>query len=182
MDDLAVLVQIMEAGAEMIDDRVQRLEGLVADVVLAQVIPEVFDRIKFRAVGRERQQVECGGNLQGRGGVPTGAIQQHQAMVVGKAGGGVGQKQGHGLGIHPGQDQRAELSIEGADGGQSVDELPDDLLADDGTQGPRGPAATLIADAAETGFVLKQQAHPCARRKLIPHLCEDFWGVFLNRS
>jgi hypothetical protein len=30
--------------------------------------------------------VNCGGNLQGSGGVPTGAIQQHQAMLVGKAG------------------------------------------------------------------------------------------------
>jgi hypothetical protein len=78
----------MEAGAEMIDDRVQRPKDFVADVVFPQVIPEVLDRIKFRAVGRERQQVDCVGNLQGRGGVPTGAIQQHQAMLVGKAGGG----------------------------------------------------------------------------------------------
>jgi hypothetical protein len=37
--------------------------------------------------------VDCGGNLQGSGGVPTRAIQQHQAMLVGKAGGSVRQEQ-----------------------------------------------------------------------------------------
>ena len=47
----------------MIDNRVQRREDLVAEVAVAQVIPEVLDRVKFRAVGRERKQVECGGNL-----------------------------------------------------------------------------------------------------------------------
>jgi hypothetical protein len=73
----------MEAGAEMIDDRAQRPEDLVADVALAQVIREVFDRIKFRAVGREWGQVECSGKPQGSCGTPTGAIQPHQAMIVG---------------------------------------------------------------------------------------------------
>ena len=177
-----MLMQMVKAEAEMVDNRIQRLEDFVADVVFAQVIPEVFDGIKFRAVGWEGQQVEGGGNLQGSGGVPTSAIQQHQAMLVGKAGGDVSQEQGHGFGIHPGQDQRAELSIERADGSQTVDELPDDLVADDGAQGPRGPAATLVADAAETGFVLKQQAHPCLGRKPSYFLGEDVGEFFLNRS
>jgi len=177
-----MLVQVMEAGRELVNDRVQRGEDLVSDVVLAQVIPEMFDRVEFRAVGRERQQVEGGGNLQGGGAVPTGAIQQHQAMVVGKTSGGVRQEQGHGFGIHPGQDQRAEFAIEGADGGQAVDELADDLVPDDGAQGPRGPATALIADAAETGFVLKQQTHPRLGRKPAPHFLEDLGEFFLNRS
>jgi len=55
-------------------------------------------------------------------------------------------------------------------------------LADDGAQGPRSPAAALIADAAETGFVLKQQTYPCSGRKPIHHFFEDFGELFLNRS
>ena len=43
-------VQVVEAGAELIDDGVEGRENLVANVVLAQVFPEVFDRIQFRAV------------------------------------------------------------------------------------------------------------------------------------
>ena len=52
-----MLVQVMEAGRELIDDCVQRGEDVVSDVVFAQVIPEVFDRIEFGAVRWERQQV-----------------------------------------------------------------------------------------------------------------------------
>ena len=58
-----MLVQVMEASRELIDDRVQRGEDLISDVVFTQVIPEVFDRVEFGAVGRERQQVKGRGNL-----------------------------------------------------------------------------------------------------------------------
>jgi len=51
--------------------------------------------------------------------VPTGAIQQHQAMIVGETGGGGREGQGHSLGIHPGQDKRAGVAIEGANAGQA---------------------------------------------------------------
>ena len=83
MDDLLVLVEVMEAGAELSDDGIQRIEVLVSDVVLAQVIPDVFDRVEFGAIGRKRKEVEGRRDSQGSGFVPTGAIQQHQAMVVG---------------------------------------------------------------------------------------------------
>ena len=162
----------------MIGHRIQRLEDFIADVVFAQVIPEVFDGIEFRAAGREGQQVEGGRNLQGSDGLPTSAIQQQKAMLVGKAGGDVSRKRGHGFGIHPGQDQRPELSIEGADGGQTVDELPDDLVADDRAEGPRGPAATLVADAAKACFVLKQQAQSCLGRKPSYFLGEGLGSFF----
>jgi hypothetical protein len=59
-------------------------------------------------------------------------------MVVGKTGGGVRQEQGLGFGIHPGQNQRAEFAIEGADGGQAVNKLADDLVPDDGGAGAMG--------------------------------------------
>jgi len=94
----------------------------------------------------------------------------------------VGEEQRQGRGIDPGQDQRAEFAIEGAHGGQAVNELADDLLTDDGTQGPRGPAAAQIADPAETGFVLKQQAHAGLGRKPPDHFLEDLGEFFLKRS
>ena len=113
--------------------------------------------------------------------MPTRPIQQHQAVVVGETGGGVGEEQRHRRGVDPRQDQRAEFAIEGADCGQAVDELADDLLTDDGTQGPRGPAAALIADPAETGFVLKQQTHAGLGRKPMDHFLEDLGEFFLKR-
>ena len=96
-----MLVQVMWAGAELIDDRVQRKEELLADVVLAQMIPQVFDRVELGAVGQELEQVEGERNPQGDGFVPTGAIPQHQVVVVRKAGGDVRKEEGPGLGIYP---------------------------------------------------------------------------------
>jgi flavin-binding protein dodecin len=46
------MVEISKANADLIDDGIRRAEDAVADVVLAQVIPDVFHRIRFRAVGR----------------------------------------------------------------------------------------------------------------------------------
>jgi len=72
--------------------------------------------------------------------VPTGTLQQQQAVVAGETGGGVREEQRHRRGINPGQDQRTEFAIDGAHGGQAVDELADDLPTDDGPQGPSSGA------------------------------------------
>ncbi|MGA3324406.1 MAG: hypothetical protein ABSF45_08025 [Terriglobia bacterium] len=42
-----MLVQVIEAGRELINDRVKRGEDLVPDVALAQVVAEVFGRIEL---------------------------------------------------------------------------------------------------------------------------------------
>ncbi len=68
-------------------------------------------------------------------------------MFFAEAGCRVGQKQEHGWGVHPGQNQRAKLAVQGTHGGQTVDELAYDLLPHDRAQGPRGPAAALITNA-----------------------------------
>jgi hypothetical protein len=52
------------------------------------------------------------------------------------------------------------------DGGQTVDELAYNLLPHDRAHGPGGPAAALIADAAEAGLVLKQQSQTSAGGQL----------------
>jgi hypothetical protein len=72
-----------------------------------------------------------------------------------EAGSRVGQKHRHGFGVHPGQNQRAKLAVQRTHCGQTIDELPYDLLPHHRAQGPGGPAAALVADAAEAGLVLK---------------------------
>ena len=42
----------------------------------------------------------------------------------------------------------------------------------------RGLCVLIVSDAAETGFVLKQQAHPCLRRKPGYFLGEDLGEFF----
>ncbi len=103
-DEIGVLVKVMEACAELVDDSIQRREDLVADVILTQVFPEMLDRVQLGAVGWQGQQVQRGRDPQGRRSVPSGSIQQHEAMLFGELRGRVGQEHRHGFGVHPGQD------------------------------------------------------------------------------
>jgi len=97
-------MEVMEACAELVDDGVQRREGVVSDVILAQVFPEMLDRVQLRTVRWQGQQVQGGRDAQGQRPVPSGSIQQHQAMLLGELRGRVGQEHRHGFGVHPGQD------------------------------------------------------------------------------
>ena len=99
-----MLVEVMEACAELVDDGIQRREDLVADIIFAQEFPEMLDRVQLWTVGWQGQQVHGGRNAQGRCSVPSGSIQQHEAMLFGELRGRVSQKHGHGFGVYPGQD------------------------------------------------------------------------------
>jgi hypothetical protein len=85
-----MLVEVMEACAELVDDGIQRREDLVANVILAQEFPEMLDRVQLRTVGWQGQQVQRGRDAQGRRSVPSGSIQHHEAMLFGKLRGRVG--------------------------------------------------------------------------------------------
>jgi len=132
-------MQLPEPHAKLVDHLVQGSKQAIADIVIAQVIPEVFHRIKLRVVGMDMAAVSTPG-------------------------------------------QRAQVAVQRADGGQAVDQLPDDLLAHHRPQERRGPAAALVADAAKARLVLKQQAQPCPGGKQPQRLLEEVGDFFLNRS
>jgi hypothetical protein len=56
-------MQVMEAGEELFDEGVQRRKDLVAHIVLAWAVPDVFQGVEFGAERGERLEVKGGGNL-----------------------------------------------------------------------------------------------------------------------
>ena len=104
MDQCGLLVEVFEAPAYLPDHLLQGAEDPVAEVVLPQVVPEMFHRVEFRAVRRQRDQLHVRRHTESKRPVPTGSIQEHQAVLIREAGCGVGQKERHGFGINPGQD------------------------------------------------------------------------------
>src|SRR5438046_9717697 len=54
------------------DDGVVALPDAMAELVLAQVLPDVLDRVQLGRVGRERQQGEVPGDGEVAGAVPPG--------------------------------------------------------------------------------------------------------------
>ena len=166
MDQFWLVVEGLAASAYLLDHLPQGVKDPVAQVVLPQMIPEMFHRVEFGAVGRQGQQLHVWGDAQSQRPVPASSIEQQQAVLVGEASRGVRQKERHGLGVHPGQDQRTEFSVQGTDRRQAVDKLAHNLVTDDRSQGQRGPATALVAEAAEASLVLEQKAHGHPGRSL----------------
>lgn len=61
----------------MIEDGVVGREDVVGEPVVANELPDVFDRVQFGAFGRQRDDVDVVGHAQLSGCVPTGLIHQH---------------------------------------------------------------------------------------------------------
>src|ERR1017187_4594210 len=114
--------------------------------------------------------------------VPTGSMQKHDAVFVGKLRRGLGQKDTHQAGIDPRQNHRRHLPVGRADGHVGVDIFADQLTANGGSQRQRSPTASRIADAPKTSLVLKQYAHPSARRKALGYGVERSREFFLKAS
>ena len=90
----------------------------MAEVVLAQELPDVLDRIEFRTVGRQMQQADVVRHLQLIPWlVPAGAIEHdHRVVTVGDVPADFAQMQVHGVDVDPGQDQGGADAPGGADG------------------------------------------------------------------
>jgi hypothetical protein len=105
----------------VIDDIVVGFEDAVREPVVAHILPDIFDRIEFRAFRRQRDDGDIGGNHQSCRQMPSGLIDEKDG--VGSWCDGFGdfrQMQVHRLGIAGGQDQSCALSLLGADGSEDV--------------------------------------------------------------
>ena len=95
-------MELFQAPAKGFLDFVQRIEGGVAKRGVPQVVPDMLDRIEFRAIGGQRDQPQSVGNRQGVRPVPTGTVKYHHADLSSKAACRVTEKHRHGVGVHPG--------------------------------------------------------------------------------
>lgn len=105
----------------------------MAEVVLSQELPDVFDRIEFRAIGRQMQKADVFGHdqLVARL-VPACAVEdEHRMVAVAHLAADLGQVQGHCRGVGLGQDQGRGGATARADGAEQV-----------------GPAMALVAGRA----------------------------------
>src|SRR5690242_12675890 len=104
-----------------------RDDGLVvrpdpqAELVLAQVLPHVLDRVQLRAVARQGQEGEVLGDGQPPAGVPAGAVEHdHGVRARGDATADLRQVQAGGLGVGAGQHEGGADGPLGADRAEQV--------------------------------------------------------------
>jgi len=107
--------------AAKVDDVVVGGEDPVGQPVIAHELPDIFDRVEFRAFWRQGNDADILGHFQFSGHVPPSLI--HQQHAVGARFDGeryFRQVQRHGLGIAKGQDQASALAKLRADSAEDV--------------------------------------------------------------
>lgn len=96
----------MESIYESIFYCVQVLENFVREPLFTDLLPEMLYRIEFRAVGRQGNDPHVLGDLEVLGLVPSSFIHHHEDEIGGTAPRYLIEKQGHGMGIDHGENQR----------------------------------------------------------------------------
>src|SRR5690349_18801011 len=86
------------------DDGVVALPDAMAELVLAQVLPDVLDRVRLGRAGGQRQQREVLGDGKVAGAVPAGAVEHDHGVRAGRdVVADLGRVQAGGLGVGVGQ-------------------------------------------------------------------------------
>ena len=148
-------MQVVQACFHGIHHLVQIGEYQIAHLVLADVFPHMLGWVQFGTVGRQGDQSHAGGDDEIVRLVPSGAIQEHDAVLVWELGGCLRQEQGHQPGVNPGQDQRGHLAVLGTHGHIGIDVFADDLAANGRPEWEGRPATPAVADPTEPAFVLE---------------------------
>lgn len=152
--------------ADGIDDGGIAVEHPVREVPLAQVEPDPFDRVQFRRIGRQTQQGYVGRDDQVVAGVPAGAVEYHDGvLVLGKRGREASQELVHRRGRDGGQHQAEIPAGDRFDGGEDIGKAVALIDRPARAQATQPPAAARPAFLAEPGFILEIQRDPLARMR-----------------
>ena len=110
--------------AAVIDDIVVVLEDAIGQVVVPHELPEVFDRVELWRSGRQRQQGDVIGKVQGLGCVPAGLIKDQNGVTPGlDLGTDFGEMGVHGVAVAIGHDHAGGGAGLRADGAEDVGPL-----------------------------------------------------------
>ena len=138
----------------MVDEIVVRFEDAVGEPVVAQELPDVFDRIELGTFRRQRHNGDVWWHDKCRRQVPAGLIDQEYGVCAGRDGGGdLHQVQVHRLGVAGRQDQGCTLTLFRADGAEDVGGSGALVAGRTGTGAALGPAAGDLVLLADTSFI-----------------------------
>ena len=120
-DTRFLIDELVPGLAALLDDIVVGGEDAIGEPVVTHELPDVLDRIEFRAFGRQWQDRDVVWHDERFRQVPAGLIhQQHGMSARCDHSCNFNQMQVHALGIAPGQDQPGALAVPGADGTEDI--------------------------------------------------------------
>jgi hypothetical protein len=107
--------------AAFVEDVGVAVEDGDGELVLAQILPDVLDRIELRSIGRQVQKGDVVGHVEIVCSVPTRPIEDEDGVRPrGDLAGDLGQVQGQAVGVGLGQDESGGCGPRGANGAEDV--------------------------------------------------------------
>jgi hypothetical protein len=154
-DAPGLIDELIPGRAAMVDEIVVRFEDAVGEPVVAHELPNVFDRIEFRAFRRQRNDADVGRNDEAPRQVPASLVDQEDGMGSGRdCFGDLREMQVHRLAVAGRQDQGRALAFLGADRAEDIGGSGPLVARRAGAGATLGPAArdfVLLADAGLVG-------------------------------
>lgn len=170
--------------ATSVNDGLVAVEDAIAELVLAQELPDVFGWIELGGIRRQVQEADVVGDVQSAAGLmPACAVEHDDRMVAGPdVTADLGEVEVHGLAIRVGQDERGADVARGTDRPEQISPIVA-LIA----RGPRpaaalGPNAGQRALLTDAGFVLPPDLDRLALGMLRDAGCDQVGKVFLCAS
>ena len=113
--------ELVPGRTAVVDEIVVGFEDAIGEPIVAQELPDVFDRIELGTFRRQRHNGDVWWHDESRRQVPAGLIDQEYGVCAGRDGGGdLHQLQVHRLGVAGRQDQGCTLTLFRADGTKDV--------------------------------------------------------------
>jgi len=168
----------------MIEDiRVGRKDP-VGEPVVSHELPDVLDRIEFRALGWQRDDGDVAGNDQSLRQMPSCLIQKQDSMRTGRNSlGNLGQMQVHRRSVTSGQNQRRPFAVPRADRTEDIGRSGALIARRCGSHAAFGPAAGDLVLLSDPGFVGEPNLYLSRLDTFVLRdLCQDGGEVFLKCS
>ena len=175
--------EVVPGFAAECDDVIVGCEDAVREPVVAQVLPDVLDRVQFWRSRRQGQQGDVVGDGELGGHVPPGLIDDHHRMGAGIDGfTDLGEMQVHRRGVAPRHDQPRTLAFGGADSAEDVGPFGALVVRRAGSGSALGPAVRDLVFLTYPRFILPPQLYLCSGREALADIRQLGRKSFLKSS
>jgi len=161
---------------------IQTIEHAISEELLAQFIPQMFNRVKFRCIGWQGDQSHVNRNDKRPRRVPSRSVEHHDYPVARVPGGHLVNEHLHAVAVYVRQNQSIKYTVGNRNSGVSVCVLLGHHRLDEWTDRLGTPATSRIANTSEAGFVLEHHPERSRFRPLGIDQGEEFRKFFFHSS
>ena len=182
-DGLRLCDEPVPGLAAGLEDSVVVLEDAVREPVLAQVLPDVLDRVEFGRARRQQDDGEVLGKLQLVGLVPPRPVHEDDGVRLGgDVSADLVEMHLHGACVGPGQHEGRARAAQGTDRAEQIGVLVALVGRQAGPRAGLGPQPGSAVLLAEPGLVLEPDFDPPVLGQMAYMRGERAREVFLNPS